>query len=323
MKTIEKHITDTLDKVSKDEDGFFLMYEEAHIDKHCHDNDLDQAYLAVIRFNQAIARFMEYAFYNPDTMVIVTADHETGELHPEGDSLVYNLDDHSAADVPVFAWGMGAEYFGGQTVENIDIPKYIAKQMGVSSFGDPSDEWRIAIYGEPTVEPDGPTEEPADPIVPPSFNVGDTVTSLEMRIYDENGDLTLTYDPAANKGKVTVINFWGEWCYYCLKEMPHLDALATELADIVDIVALHTVDAYSYNYMMNNYADSDIIFGIDQAVINGETVNEYFYSVFNGEGYYPYTIFINPNGEVYHIATGALSYDAFYTYIMAAYSSAG
>ena len=336
IKTIEKHITDTLDKVSKDEDGFFLMYEEAHIDKHCHDNDLDQTYLAVIRFNQAIARFMEYAFYNPETMVIITADHETGELHPEDDTLVYNLDDHSASDVPVFAWGMGAEYFGNQTIENIEIAKHIAKEMGVDNFGDPSDEWYSAIYGEdnnepdgpteepegPTEEPDGPTEEPAEPTTPPSFNVGDTVTSLKMNVYDENGELTLVYDPAENKGKVTVINFWGEWCYYCLKEMPHLDALATELADIVDIVALHTVDANSYNYMMNNYADSDIIFGIDQAVVNGETVNEYFYSVFNGVGYYPYTIFIDPNGEVYYIATGALSYDAFYTYIMAAYSNA-
>ena len=148
MKTIEKHITDTLGKVSADEDGFFLMYEEAHIDKHCHNNDLEKTYLAVLRFNQAIARFMEYAFYNPETMVIVTADHETGELHPEGDTLVYNLDDHSAADVLVFAWGMDAEPLSGKTVENIEIPKLVASSMGVDNFGDRSNDWYDVIYGD-------------------------------------------------------------------------------------------------------------------------------------------------------------------------------
>ena len=148
MKTIEKHITDTLGKVSADEDGFFLMYEEAHIDKHCHNNDLEKTYLAVLRFNQAIARFMEYAFYNPETMVIITADHETGELHPEGDTLVYNLDDHSAADVFVFAWGMDAEPLSGKTVENIEIAKLVASSMGVDDFGDQSDDWYNDIYGD-------------------------------------------------------------------------------------------------------------------------------------------------------------------------------
>ena len=148
MKTIEKHITDTLGKVSADEDGFFLMYEEAHIDKHCHNNDLEKTYLAVLRFNQAIARFMEYAFYNPETMVIITADHETGELHPEGDTLVYNLDDHSAADVLVFAWGMDAEPLSGKTVENIEISKLVASSMGVDDFGDQSDDWYNDIYGD-------------------------------------------------------------------------------------------------------------------------------------------------------------------------------
>ena len=75
---IEKHISDTLTQLSANETGFFLMYEEAHIDKHSHNNELDKMYQAIVRFNQAIARFMEFAFYNPETMVIITADHETG-----------------------------------------------------------------------------------------------------------------------------------------------------------------------------------------------------------------------------------------------------
>jgi alkaline phosphatase len=138
-KVIDKQINETLDAVSKNENGFFLMYEEAYIDKHCHDNDMEKTFEALIRFNQAIARFMEFAFYNPDTFVLITADHETGRLLPnESGMLQYNYDDHSEADVPVFAYGCGAELFDGITVENIQIAHTIAALMGEENFGDQS-----------------------------------------------------------------------------------------------------------------------------------------------------------------------------------------
>lgn len=138
--SIEKRITETLDKVSADEDGFFLMYEEAYIDKHCHNNNMDKAFLAVIRFNQAIARFMEFAFYNPDTFILITADHETGGLTlGENGMLAYTSENHTSADVPIFAYGEGAQLFDGQTVENIQIPMTIASLLGVTDFGDQSE----------------------------------------------------------------------------------------------------------------------------------------------------------------------------------------
>ena len=156
--SIEKRITDTLNKVSADSDGFFLMYEEAHIDKHSHDNDMEKTFLALIRFNQAIGRFMEFAFYNPGTVVIITADHETGALLPgEDGALAYNSVNHSSANVPVFAWGMGTDYFGGETVENINIAHFISSAMGVNDFGDRTRGWYSEIYG-------GGTELPIIPI---------------------------------------------------------------------------------------------------------------------------------------------------------------
>ena len=151
MKTsVEKRIADTLAKIDADEDGFFMMYEEAHIDKHCHNQNMEKTYLALVRFNQAIARFMEYAFYNPDTVVIITADHETGGLVPSDDGgLVYTSDSgaHTGANVPVFAYGHGTEIFNGPTGENIDLAKFFASKMGVSNFGDQSNDWYDEIYG--------------------------------------------------------------------------------------------------------------------------------------------------------------------------------
>ena len=129
-------INKVLDKLNKNENGFFIMYEEAYIDKHCHDNDFKNTFKALLRFNQAIGTFMEFAFYNPNTLVIITADHETGKLTPDGDTIKYHSENHSSADVPVFAYGVGAELFNGVTIENVQIPKTIAKFWGAENFGD-------------------------------------------------------------------------------------------------------------------------------------------------------------------------------------------
>lgn len=148
MGVIEKHITDTLAKLDADKDGFFIMYEEAHIDKKSHKNDMEGTFLALIRFNQAIARFMEYAFYHPNTAVLITADHETGGLRPGDDGkLAYSTESHTLDDVPVFAWGIGLNHLDGATVENVDIAKAFAAIMGEDSFGDPSNAWHDEIYG--------------------------------------------------------------------------------------------------------------------------------------------------------------------------------
>ena len=113
------------------------MYEEAYIDKHCHSQDAENTLLALIRFNSAISRFMEYAYYNPETVVIITADHETGGLLPNGSGgYTYNRDGHSSHYVPVFSFGYGAYVFNDTIIENVQIPKTLASFMGAQSFGD-------------------------------------------------------------------------------------------------------------------------------------------------------------------------------------------
>ena len=136
VKQIQNTINSTLNTLSKDEDGFFLMYEEAHIDKHCHNNDMTNTFYALMRFNQAIGVFMEYAFYHPETFVLITADHETGGLLPNGSgSYSYSHGNHSGHYVPVFAYGMHSEVFDGRVIENTQIPKTIAYMMGEKNFG--------------------------------------------------------------------------------------------------------------------------------------------------------------------------------------------
>lgn len=126
------NITEALERVAADEDGFFLMYEEGYIDKNCHGNDMEETVLSMGRFNQAIGIFMEYAFYHPDTFLIITADHETGDmrLNSEG-KLEFNSACHTGTDVPIFGYGQGAEVFQNYRKQNNEVPKVIAKLWGV------------------------------------------------------------------------------------------------------------------------------------------------------------------------------------------------
>ena len=138
---IEDAVLGVLAQLEQDPEGFFFVYEEAYIDKHSHNNDICWAFLALSRFNQVIGRVMEYAYYHPDTFVLITADHETGGLTPdENGTMQYHTGNHTGADVPVFAWGQGSELFNGQTVENTQIPKTIARMWGMEDFGDPNTE---------------------------------------------------------------------------------------------------------------------------------------------------------------------------------------
>ena len=130
------YITEMLDQVSANENGFFLMYEEGYIDKNCHNNDMESTIISMGRFNQAIGVFMEYAFYHPDTFLIITADHETGGLRPDSNGkLAFNTTSHTGADVPIFGYGQGAEVFRDYDKQNNEVPKVIAALWGVQDFG--------------------------------------------------------------------------------------------------------------------------------------------------------------------------------------------
>ena len=140
VATIEKNVNKMLDQLDDNENGFFLMYEEAHIDKHCHKNDFEMTALALARFNQVIGLFMEYAFYHPNTFLLITADHETGDMRVSTgeNAFCYDSEDHSSQVVPVFVYGSGSERFDGEVVENVQIPQTMAAFMGVTDFGDQS-----------------------------------------------------------------------------------------------------------------------------------------------------------------------------------------
>ncbi|MCM1176917.1 MAG: alkaline phosphatase [Bacteroides sp.] len=111
--------------------GFFLMVEGAKIDYAGHSRCLPGSVIEMLSFDMAVAEAMKFADEDGETLVVVTADHETGGLSiVDGDEKtgrilgVYISDDHTPAMLPVFAYGPGADRFIGVYM-NTEIPKRI------------------------------------------------------------------------------------------------------------------------------------------------------------------------------------------------------
>lgn len=108
-----------LDDRDAKNNGFFLMIEGAQIDWGGHANDSEYIITEMLEFNRAIGEVLDFAAKDGNTLVIVTADHETGGYALQYGSKMGEIDgaftsDYHTADlIPVFAYGPGAEAFSG------------------------------------------------------------------------------------------------------------------------------------------------------------------------------------------------------------------
>ena len=113
----------------QNENGFFLMIESAGTDKYGHNGTINGKLASVVTLDRTVAAALLFMKENPDTLLIVTSDHETGGIRiPEEEenlSTAVTGNEHTATPVRVFAVGAGSEYFSGKTVDNTDIAKFV------------------------------------------------------------------------------------------------------------------------------------------------------------------------------------------------------
>ncbi len=109
-----------LDILDNHKKGFFLMVEASEIDGGGHDNDMQYTVEEMLDFDKTIGKVLEFAEKDGRTLVIVTADHETGGLTLVGGDMQtgevkgrFSTGGHTGIMVPVFAYGPGAEHFTG------------------------------------------------------------------------------------------------------------------------------------------------------------------------------------------------------------------
>jgi alkaline phosphatase len=109
-----------IETLSRNKKGFFLMVEGSMIDWGGHENNIDYVVNEMIDLDQAIGVAYDYAVNTKNTLIIVTADHETGGLSLPGGNLSvhsvranFSVTDHTSVMVPIFSYGPGAERYSG------------------------------------------------------------------------------------------------------------------------------------------------------------------------------------------------------------------
>ena len=124
------------------EKGFFLMVEGAHIDKNSHATDegvtdypdkRERVAAAVKGFDNAIRAAVQFARKDGETLVVVTADHETGSLYLENGEYRFHSGSHSGANVPLLVYCCSDFITENTAVTNKSIPGRVAEKLGWSS----------------------------------------------------------------------------------------------------------------------------------------------------------------------------------------------
>ena len=140
FKTEDSIIADltmaAIERFEGNTNGFFLMVESCYPDKGGHANEPFVTIMGVIQADWITKKAVEYAMTRDDTLVIVTADHETGGLSavmsPALDAqaiYTFTTGDHTGEPVPIYAFGAGSAKFGN-VLDNTEIPQNIAGFWG-------------------------------------------------------------------------------------------------------------------------------------------------------------------------------------------------
>jgi alkaline phosphatase len=130
--------------LDNDPDGFFLIVEGGRIDHAGHANDLQRNVMETLAFADAVRQAVTWADDHPETLILVSADHETGGLKVVGNrgagefpEVTWSTTDHTGANVPIYGWGVGSASVAG-TLDNTDFFSLMTGVEPVRVSQDPS-----------------------------------------------------------------------------------------------------------------------------------------------------------------------------------------
>ena len=168
---------------------------------------------------------------------------------------------------------------------------------------EPTEEPTEAPTEEPTEEPtEAPTEEPteAPTEAPPEYGheIGDLCYDATLPLVGDQGSYTVS----GGKGRVIILNFWGNWCPPCKSELPHFDQIADEYEGRVQVVTIHSDYALSgaESYIQANYPDSKMIFTYDEGDV--------YYDLLARDNAWPITFVLDGEGTIRNRFRGAITY---------------
>ena len=164
-RSLADDTVDALEKLSAGGDGFVLVIDSAKIEDYAVENDSINAMKAVKALDEAVGAALEFAKNDGETLIIVTAEHETGSVaetalssRSEGsDSVTWLSKAPSNTNVMLFAEGMGAEHFNGY-YHSTQICRKIAHITGIEGW----DFYDVKTIFE---DPDNDSSEPEETVI--------------------------------------------------------------------------------------------------------------------------------------------------------------
>ena len=125
-----------LDILARNPAGFFLMIEGGRIDHAGHSNDIERNVCETIEFSKTLRVVMDWSQGRNDTLIIVTADHETGGLQVLENNgagnfptVSWSTEGHTSTNVPVYSWGPNARQIDG-VMDNTDLFNVVHNGVG-------------------------------------------------------------------------------------------------------------------------------------------------------------------------------------------------
>lgn len=133
---LDELTTLALARLARDDDGFALLLETEETDTGAHAHDFGRVTRGMAALDRAVAEAVDFARRDRRTLVVVTADHDTGGLAlTDGDDgellrVHWSTAGHTGNPVPLFAYGPGAERLGGAH-DNTEVAWVLAELLGL------------------------------------------------------------------------------------------------------------------------------------------------------------------------------------------------
>jgi len=109
---------------------------------------------------------------------------------------------------------------------------------------------------------------------------------------------------SALKGTPVVLNFWSISCYWCRQQLPYLEAVAQQSDGEIEIIAVNMADSASRIQTFFGDYEPTMTIALDE---NREAFKDYCVAYNNTGGYIPFTLFVDSEGIVQYVKTGAFA----------------
>lgn len=179
----------------------------------------------------------------------------------------------------------------------IDVEKEPEKNPSTEDIFEEEEEDKETKDPNETLAP-GETEPPKLEL-PKGVEVGNICMGAKLPYVE--GDESFSISKKTDK--ITVLNFWGTWCGPCKAELPYFDQIASEYADSVQIVTIHSDYGLDKapQYIEENYPDSKMIFTYD--------ANDAYYNLLVKGSAWPTTVILDQNGVILNKTVGKMEYE--------------